>query len=66
MAGMGESGIWRVTDRGTGQVLANVRLEYSPDGLRVYIQTLGEGEWEEDFDAFALLLGDDGRVEQIA
>lgn len=66
MAGMKESGIWRVTDRITKKTLANVRLEYSADGLRVYLQELGEGEWVENFDAFGLLLGDEGSVKQIA
>lgn len=66
MAGLAESGIWKVTDRLTKDLIANVRLEYSGDGLRVYIQELGEGEWEENFDALGLLLGDHGKVEQIA
>jgi len=63
---MKESGIWRVRLRGTDFVLANIRLEYADDGLRIFIQENGEGSWKEDPAAFGLLLGDYGAVEQVA
>ena len=66
MAGLGENGIWRVRERGTKNVIAHVRLEYSDEGLSVYYQIGGEGPWEEDYDALSMLFGDMGAVEQIS
>ena len=63
---MKESGIWMVRDRITNAVLANIRLEYSDGGLRIFIQENGEGSWREDPVSFGLLLGDYGAVEQVA
>lgn len=60
-----KSGTWRVYFKGSDQIMANVRIKYSDGDVKVYLQELGEGDWEENFDAVGLLLGGYGRVEQV-
>lgn len=58
-------GTYRVTDRGTGDVLANVRIEMRDGGAYVFVQWFGDGEWVEDVEGLGLLLGEMGEVEKV-
>lgn len=58
-------GMYRVTDRGNGKTLANVKVEYRDNGAYVSVQWFGKGEWEEDPEAFGLLLGEFGEVSKV-
>lgn len=62
---MTESGTWKIRERGTDNVLAHVKLDYREDGLYVFLKAGGTGEWEESYDAVALLFGDFGAVEPL-
>lgn len=63
----GLEGEYKVTDRGDGSTVANVKVEYRPedDGTYIYVKWAGKGEWEEDPDALGLLLGDHGSVARL-
>lgn len=60
-------GTYRITDRLDKSVVALVKVEYRPedDGTYVFVKWGGEGEWEEDPEAFGLLLGEHGSVEEL-
>lgn len=58
-------GTFRVLDRGTDKVIADVRIDERDGGAYVFVRWFGEGEWVEDPEAFGLLLGDMGRVERV-
>lgn len=57
---------YRIRQYGSNLTLAFVRTVVRDGGLYVYVRLAGEVEWTEDFDAYALLMGDDGAVEQIS
>jgi len=61
-------GTYKIVDRGDGSVVAHVKVEYRPEdeGTYVFVKWGGVGEWEEDPDAFGLLLGEHGSVEEVS
>lgn len=59
------TGTWRVRERGGTVTLAHVKVEERDGGLYVYWRPAGAGDWEENFDAYGLLLGDAGAVERL-
>lgn len=56
---------YRVREPGTDTVNAFVRTEIRDGGFYVSVRFPGSAEWVEEPDAYGLLLGDDGTVEEI-
>jgi hypothetical protein len=64
---VGLEGEFKITDRGNGDTVALVKVEYraADDGTYVFVKWGGTGEWEEDPDALGFLLGEHGSVERL-
>lgn len=58
-------GVYRIRERGTDNTVADVKLVDEDGGLYVYVRWGGVGDWEEDTEAYGLLLGDLGAVEFV-
>lgn len=59
-------GTFRVSDRSTGETVADVRIDEKDDGAYVFVRWFGKGEWVEDPEAFGLLLGELGSVDRLS